>query len=305
VPRLALVPQPSLPPQPTAALSAGRPLPGGQPSQAGRRGADRSATPSAAAGSAAAALPQAQGNHTPAAGSGPPGAVVAAAAGSARPRQADGPLQRRLLQWPAWTLPAPLPRPGRQAPRWPGWFAGEWRVESTTLSGDPAEPAPANPAWLARFCADGHGGALADRAFNAGSLGSSLLGKALLSVQDDPANPLRQLTRLANDQLLETTLVGQRGETPTPELFLNDELSLQVLHGPGDPRVSRVESLGRWRLQPDGSIAGEQWQARYASPAAGLGGPALATERLRIRLVPVPPGSDRARQTAAPALDCR
>lgn len=222
-----------------------------------------------------------------------------------QPQAAASPLQRRLQQWPAWTLPAPLPRPGRQAPLWPDWFSGEWQVESVALPLDPNEAPRPDPPWRARFRADGHGGAVAERACNALSVGRSLLGGRLLSVQDDPANPQRQLARLTGDALLETTLIGLRSERPGPDSFLNDELSLQVLHAGSAPRVSRIETLGRWRLQADGSIAAEQWQARYGSPGDGLAAAALASEHWRLRLVPVPPGSDPATGTAAPAADCR
>lgn len=229
-------------------------------------------------------------------------ALPAAALEATSPPPAS-PLERRLEQWPAWRLPAPLARPGRREPVWPAWFEGEWQVESVLQADDSAEP---SPPWHARFQPDGRGGIVADRAFNALSVGRSVLGERLLSVQDDPANPQRQLARLAGDQLLETSLIGQRGEFPAPESFLNDELSLQVLHGPGgEPRVSRIETLGRWRRLADGSIAGEQWQARYASPAEGLTVAALATDHWRLRLVPVPPGSDPATGTTAPAADCR
>jgi hypothetical protein len=146
---------------------------------------------------------------------------------------------------------------------------------------------------------------VADRASNALSIGRSLLGDRLLSVQDDPANPQRQLARLAGEQLLETTLIGQHGERPAADRFLNDELSLQVLHQPGEPRLSRIETLGRWQLQADGSITGEQWQARYPSPADGLAVPALAADHWRLRLVPAPPESDPATGTRVPEADCR
>ena len=214
------------------------------------------------------------------------------------------PLERRLQQWPAWTLPAPLARPGRQAPAWPSWFSGTWLVESETVPTDSAQEPQPNPPWQARFRPDGRGGAVAEQAFNACSIGRSLLGEQLLSVQDDPTNPQRQLARLAGGQLLETSRIGQRGESPRRTAFLNDELSLQVLHGPGEPRVSRIETLGRWRLLADGSITAEQWQARYPSPSEGLAAEPLSTDHWRLRLVPVPPGSDRATETAAPGAGC-
>ena len=145
---------------------------------------------------------------------------------------------------------------------WPAWFVGVWEVSSEDVDvegrgegqGSKEGEGPALR-WHARFHADGTGGAVADRAFNARAIGRAALGDQLLSVADDPANPNRQLTRLAGDQRLETTVVGRRSALASPHDFLADELSLQVLHGPGEPRIQRVEVLGRWRLRPDGTCA--------------------------------------------------
>jgi hypothetical protein len=210
---------------------------------------------------------------------GNPGAAAAAA----------DPLEQRLLAWPAWSLPAPLPRPGRRDLVWPAWFAGDWEVTSEEAEGEGEEPALH---WHARFHANGTGGAVADRAFNARAIGQAALGDQLLSVANDPANPNRQLTRLGGDRLLETTVVGRRSALPSDQGFLADELSLQVLHGPGEPRIQRVEVLGRWQLRPDGVIDGEQWQASYPSPAEGLAASGQRPRHLRLRLSPLPPGSD-------------
>ena len=209
-----------------------------------------------------------------------------AAAGDAP--AAAGPLSQRLEHWPAWSLPAPLPRPGHDDLVYPDWFAGAWRVSSPAAAGDPPLE------WQARFRPDGRGRVVGERAFNAAAIGHALLGEQLLTVRDDPQNPNRQLARLADGLLLEAQVVGRRTERPDAVTFLADELSLQVLHGPGEPRVSRVETLSRYRLQPDGSIAGEQWQARYGSPAAGLVAAAASSERYSLSLAPEPPGSDRA-----------
>jgi hypothetical protein len=198
---------------------------------------------------------------------------------------APDPLEQRLLAWPAWSLPAPLPRPGRRDLVWPAWFAGDWEVSSEEAEGEGDGLALH---WHARFHADGTGGAVADRAFNARAIGRAAFGEELLSVADDPANPNRQLSRLGGDQLLETTVVGRRSARPSDHRFLADELSLQVLHGPGEPRIQRVEVLGRWQLRPDGTIDGEQWQASYPSPAEGLAATGQRSRHLRLRLSPLP-----------------
>jgi len=205
------------------------------------------------------------------------------------PPSSPGLLERRLASWPAWSLPAPLPRPDREDLIWPAWLRGEWEVSSTSVDG--AEP-PLR--WRARFVPNGNGGAVADRAFNASQIGKALLGDELISVRNDPANPNRQVTLLRGDRQLESTVVGRRSARPDGATFLADELTLQLLHGPGAPRISRVEVLGLWQRQEDGSISGEQWQASYSSPATGLAAQADHPQRFSLRLVPLPPGSDRA-----------
>jgi hypothetical protein len=164
-----------------------------------------------------------------------------------------------------------------------------------------------------------------DRAFNALSIGKAVLGEQLLSVRSDPANPNRQIALLADRQELESQVVGRRSETPpitesstaaggstaagsstagstaaadptaagrstagsTAPEFWADELSLQVLHGPGEPRLSRVETLSHFVLQADGSIQGEQWQASYPSPSLGLAARATSTNHELLKLDPI------------------
>ena len=212
-------------------------------------------------------------------------------------------LANRLQQWPDWHLPAPLPRASQRDLAWPAWFAGDWRVSSAVqpdgrLGAEP--PGDGELIWTVRFRADGRGGARADRAFNGRAIGKALLGDELLAVQDDPANPNRQLSRFSGERRLESTVLARASEQPRPDCFLSDELSLQVLHRAGlDPRVSRVETLGRWQRRADGGIDGEQWQASYPSPAAGLIAIPVASDHLRLRLEPIRPDplpseSDRA-----------
>ena len=124
--------------------------------------------------------------------------------------------------------------------------------------------------YAVRFIQDPSGRIVGDRAFNANSVGRALLGEQLQRVRNDPQNPNRQLADLSGDRYLESTVVGRRSEHPPMDQFLADELSLQVLHGPGDPRVSQVETLSRYvRIDAD-RIEAQQWQVSYDSPAAGL-----------------------------------
>ena len=60
-----------------------------------------------------------------------------------------------------------------------------------------------------------------------------------------------------------------------------------MLHGPGEPRLSRVETLSHFVLQADGSILGEQWQASYPSPSLGLAARPTGTNHELLRLNPI------------------
>jgi hypothetical protein len=198
---------------------------------------------------------------------------------------AADPLEQRLQSWPAWSLPAPLPRPRRGHDLlYPDWFAGQWRATSHDPSGQ--EP---DLHYSVRFQPTAGGAAVGERAFNATAIGRALLGDQLITVRDDPRNPNRQLAELAGEQQLESTVVGRRSAQPATDLFLADELALQVLHGPGDPRVSRVETLSRYVLGSDGSVSAEQWQASYPSPSLGLAAAASSSGHFRLQLTPLHP----------------
>lgn len=188
-------------------------------------------------------------------------------------------LQQRIEAWPAWTLPAPLARPGQKDLVYPAWFAGNW--QATTHDPNNQEP---DLHFEVHFHADRQGRVVGDRAYNASAIGHALLGPQLLEVRNDPGNPNRQLAQLAGDRQLESTVVGRGSGQPADDLFIADELALQVLHGPGDPRVSRVETLSRYRLIGPDLIAAEQWQASYGSPGEGLVAPAQRSWRGQLSL---------------------
>ena len=188
-------------------------------------------------------------------------------------------LSQRAQEWPQWSLPAPLQPPGRRDLTYPAWFAGTWQVHSDA------------PDYTVRFEANASGAIVGDRAFNAQAIGTALLGPQLQGVDNDPANPNRQLARLMPKPgltlTLESTVVGRRQQQPSPTRFEADELALQVLHGPGDPRLSRVETLSRYELQTDGRITADQWQATYASPSEGLKASATNPHHFQLVLEPI------------------
>lgn len=198
-------------------------------------------------------------------------------------------LPARAEQWPSWQLPAPLRPAGNGDLVYPSWFAGDWQ-----LSSQDAQEQEAELRYLVRFITPpGSAVVVGDRAFNAAAVGQALLGPALLEVSNDPANPNRQLGRLAGEGLLESTVVARRSEQE-PGTFWADELSQQVVHQSGrTPRLSQVETLSRYSRNADGSISGEQWQATYPPPGEGLRPRPLRSGHWLLRLEPRAPGSDR------------
>lgn len=190
-------------------------------------------------------------------------------------------LADRASIWPEWRLPAPLARPsnlpGQRDLTYPAWMEGRWQLHSDNFDVE------------VQFAADANGAVVGDRAGNAAAIGRALLGEALLEVADDPANPNRQIALLRGNQRLESTVVGRRSETPDGDHFWADELALQVLHGPGDPRVSRVETLSHYSRHSDGSVGAEQWQASYPSPALGLAAAASSSNHFSLELTQVNP----------------
>lgn len=202
---------------------------------------------------------------------------------SGGPAWAQGSLQQRLDSWPDWSLPAPLPRPSNQDDLiYPDWFSGLWQVESVDVD------ALNEPPLLhqARFQADKRGHLIGDRSFNATAIGRALLGEQLLGVEEDPDSANRQIARLKGDLVLETTVTGRRQESPSADIFLADELVLQILHAPGPPRLSRIETLSRRRCGDE--ICAEQWQGRYASPGESLRDQTIAQHHYKLRFTPLP-----------------
>ena len=178
---------------------------------------------------------------------------------------------------------------------YPDWFQGVWQVESTDRDDG------STLVHQARFQAsDTSGGAVVgDRRFNAQAIGQALLGDQLLAVEQAPEQVNRQLARLSQDRQLETTVIGRRESRLDQADFISDELVLQILHGPGAPRISRIETLSRYEhclnvpseapaILNDETICGDQWQARFAAPGEGVSAQPLSVHRYALKLTKQP-----------------
>ena len=166
---------------------------------------------------------------------------------------------------------------------YPDWFIGQWQVESRDVNALDEQPV-IHPV---RFKRDRRGRLVGDRVFNATAIGQALLGGQLLRVEEDPDSANRQIARLKGDLYLETTVTGRRQENPDSDSFLADELVLQILHAPGPPRLSRIETFSRY-IRCGDSICAEQWQGRYASPGESLRDQAIAHHHYQLRFTPLP-----------------
>ena len=194
------------------------------------------------------------------------------------------PLEQRLELWPNWTLPAPLSRPSsRDDLVYPQWFQGRWQVESIDLDALD-QPAITHEA---RFISDSQNRLVGDRAFNAIAIGRALLGEQLLRVEDDPKSSNRQMAQLSGDRRLETTVTGRKQQSLDANTFLADELVLQILHAPGPPRLSQVETLSRYQ-RCGSAICAEQWQGIYPPPGENLRATIKSSHHYQLRFTPLP-----------------
>jgi hypothetical protein len=194
------------------------------------------------------------------------------------------PLEQRLELWPNWTLPAPLSRPSsRDDLIYPQWFQGRWQVESIDLDALD-QPVITHEA---RFIFDSQNRLVGDRAFNAIAIGRALLGEQLLRVEDDPKSSNRQMAQFSGDRRLETTVTGRKQQSLDAYTFLADELVLQILHAPGPPRLSQVETLSRYQ-RCGSAICAEQWQGIYPPPGENLRDTIKTSHHYQLRFTPLP-----------------
>ena len=199
-------------------------------------------------------------------------------------------LERKLI-WPDWHFPSLLKRPGfKDDLIYPDWFEGLWDVNSK-LEGNKNEDSNIHSA---KFRRNSFGKLIADREYNTESYALSSNSFGFLSVKNDPNSPNRQFAKLTEDRYLETKIIGRLQEKISNNIFITDELILQILHTPELTRVSQVETLTEFRkCGSDGNsvnkssgfnICGEQFQAIYKEPGQNIISLPIKTEKFKLIL---------------------
>ncbi len=200
-------------------------------------------------------------------------------------------LYERKSIWPDWRLPSSIKRPGLKDDLiYPDWFEGVWDVTSEIESDQNQEPV----IHSAKFSLNTSGDLIADREYNTNSYALSTKTGGFLSVKNDPKSPNRQFAKLTEDRYLETKIIGRLQEKIDNNIFITDELILQILHTPEFSRVSQVETLTEFKKcgsiqnnkinMSDFNICGEQFQAIYNQPGQNLISLPFKTEKSKLIL---------------------
>ena len=200
-------------------------------------------------------------------------------------------VSERKLLWPNWSLPYSFNRPGLSDDLiYPDWFEGEWNVNSQIEYKNNEEPI----LHSAKFIYNSSGKLIAEREYNTKSYALSSKNGGFLSVKNDPKSPNRQFAKLTEDRYLETKIIGRLQEEINNNIFITDELILQILHTPDFSRVSQVETLTEFRkcgsngntvnALSDFNICGKQLQAIYNEPGQNFISLPIKTEELKLIL---------------------
>ena len=200
-------------------------------------------------------------------------------------------LYERKSIWPDWQLPSFIKRPGLKDDLiYPDWFEGVWDVTSEIESDQNQEPV----IHSAKFILNTSGDLIADREYNTKSYALSTKTGGFLSVKNDPKSPNRQFAKLTEDRYLETKIIGRLQEKIDNNIFITDELILQILHTPEFSRVSQVETLTEFKRcestqnnklnMSDFNICGQQFQAIYNQPGQNLISLPIKTEKSKLIL---------------------
>lgn len=216
-------------------------------------------------------------------------------------------LADRLAAFPQWGSKPALPAAQGDL-GYPDWLRGKWQLTSTLVDlAAPLAPNLVTPGFEGnraqlgvpvtcpvQFIAVSQGAqrgllgaaqrlipavagspqTVADRAFNGLSLARAYLGAAVQAVKVDPNNPNRQVTLLAGNRQLESTVTARAIEVPGASEFITVERFQQVFRGGvAIPFFNEVETTTAYRRSPadfgsrlDNRVEADQVTAVYLSP---------------------------------------
>ncbi len=108
---------------------------------------------------------------------------------------------------------------------------------------------------------------VADRPFNGENIAKAYLGEAqVLSVKVSADNPNRQITFLADNNQLVSTITGRSQESPNPQEFLTTEITQQLFQRPTSIYLNEVETTTDYKLINSNKVTAKQVTAIYLSP---------------------------------------
>ena len=108
---------------------------------------------------------------------------------------------------------------------------------------------------------------VADRTFNGENIAKAYLGdEQVLSVKISPDNPNRQITFLADDNQLISTITGRSQENPNAQEFLTTEITQQLFQRPTSIYLNEVETTTDYQLINPRKVTAQQVTAIYLSP---------------------------------------
>ena len=199
-------------------------------------------------------------------------------------------LDRKSI-WPDWRIPSFLKRPNLKDDLiYPDWFEGTWDVVSKIEGEENKE----SIFHSAKFIRNSSGKLVADREYNTQSFALNSKNGGFLSVKNDPKSPNRQFAKLSEDRYLETKIIGRLYEKINDNVFITDELILQIFHSREFSKVSQVETLTQFRKCGSDennlsktnslSICGEQFQSIYNQPGQNLISLPIRTEKSELVL---------------------
>ncbi|TVU52451.1 MAG: hypothetical protein EA414_17485 [Arthrospira sp. PLM2.Bin9] len=107
---------------------------------------------------------------------------------------------------------------------------------------------------------------VADRSENGLNIAKAILGdRGVISVQVDPNNPNRQITKFPGDRSLISVVTSRGTETPSPGEFIASEIAQQIFEGEFTLYLNEVETTTVYRQEKHGIVA-DQITAIYLSP---------------------------------------